>query len=30
MNDDLRTFYRWVRRFREILFGYCASLPPEI
>ncbi|GEM83173.1 DinB family protein [Meiothermus hypogaeus] len=30
MNDDLRVFYGWVRRSREILFGYCTSLPPEI
>ncbi|MDW8424345.1 MAG: DinB family protein [Meiothermus sp.] len=30
MNHDLRVFYGWVRRSREILFGYCASLPPEI
>lgn len=30
MNDDLRVFYGWVRRSREILFDYCASLPPEI
>ncbi len=30
MNDDLRIFYGWVRRSREILFGDCASLPPEI
>lgn len=30
MNDDLRVFYGWVRRSREVLFGYCASLPPEI
>lgn len=30
MNNDLRVFYGWVRRSREILFGYCAALPPEI
>ena len=30
MNDDLRVFYAWVRRSREVLLGYCASLPPEI
>ncbi|AWR87505.1 DinB family protein [Meiothermus taiwanensis] len=30
MNDDLRVFYGWVQRSREILFRYCESLPPEI
>jgi len=30
MEDDLRVFYGWVRRSREVLLGYCASPPPEI
>lgn len=30
MNDDLRIFYGWVQRSREVLFGYCESLPLEI
>jgi uncharacterized damage-inducible protein DinB len=30
MNDDLKLMYDWVRRTREVLFEYTASLPADV
>ncbi len=30
MNDDLKLMYGWVKRTREVLFEYTASLPPDV
>lgn len=30
MNDDLRVLYDWVRRTREAVFAWTASLPPDV
>jgi len=30
MNDDLRVLYAWVRRTRETVFDWTASLPAEV